>query len=57
MKYRTNEPYGSPVALFTGDKEFAIAPGWNTEGRIFIRQIDPLPITVLAVIPEVDVGG
>lgn len=35
----------------------ALAPGtWNTEGVICIQQDDPLPVTILGLIPEVTVG-
>ena len=54
---RTNEPLGSAENLFTGDAEMALNAGYSKGGRVFIRQSDPLPITVLAVIPSVMVGG
>jgi len=54
---RTNEPLGSAENLFTGDAEQSLQSGYSKGGRIFIRQSDPLPITILAVIPVVAVGG
>lgn len=45
------------TSLFSGDIEKAIPATWNVNGRIFIRQADPTPLTVLAVIPDVTVGG
>jgi hypothetical protein len=49
--------YGLPIPLFTGKIEVAIRSTWNTGGRVFLRQRDPLPLTVLNVIPNVSVGG
>ena len=34
------------------DQEFHIEPEWNTNGRIFIRQSLPTPLTVLAIVPQ-----
>jgi hypothetical protein len=42
-----------PVALFTGDKEIPFPKGWNKDGRVYIRQNQPLPMTVLAIIPRI----
>jgi hypothetical protein len=42
--------------LATGDFDVVVAPHWNTDGRVFVRQTAPLPATVLAIIPEVVPG-
>ena len=57
MKQREFELLGQPTQLITGDREVVITPDWNTGARIFIRQTDPLPLTLLAVVPDVTVGG
>jgi len=49
---REFEPIGEPTALLTGDKEIRIFSNWNKTGRIFLRQKDPLPMTILALIPD-----
>ncbi|KKL14153.1 hypothetical protein LCGC14_2518630, partial [marine sediment metagenome] len=54
-KQRETEKIGAPVALFTGDKKVTIQPSWKSNGRLFYRQVDPLPFTILAVIPELEV--
>lgn len=41
--------------MFTGDVRVPLGAGYN-KGRVFIRQSDPMPITVSAIIPEVTVG-
>lgn len=45
------------VELRTGLVEINITSTWNEKGRVCIRQVDPLPATVLAVIPNGEVGG
>jgi hypothetical protein len=42
---------------FTGQETIAIETTWGDYGRVFIRQIDPLPITILGILPNVDLGG
>lgn len=54
--WRENEDYGDPTALFTGDKGLPPGPDWNTHGRVFMRQKDPLPVTILSIIPEITIG-
>lgn len=55
-KWRQFEDIGDPTALLTGDKEERLLPHNTTLGRVLIRQIHPLPCTVLAIIPSVEVG-
>lgn len=55
LLFRTsNDAMGQALPLFTGDKTITFPGGQNTHGRIRIKQTMPLPLTVLAVIPEVD---
>ena len=49
--------YEPPLESITGQVEISISNNWQGKGRVFIRQSDPLPLTVLAVIPEVTIGG
>ncbi|QLG93706.1 hypothetical protein HZF02_17880 [Pseudomonas yamanorum] len=51
------DDYESPIELLTGQAEIPISNDWQGKGRVFIRQVDPLPLSVLAVIPEVTIGG
>lgn len=55
--FRTDEGYEEATRLFTGDKTIVMRSSWGTDGRVMIQQPDPLPVTVLAVIPEVTPGG
>ena len=56
-KQRAAENYDDPVTLLTGIADILIAGNWNKDGRVFVRQSDPLPLSILAVIPEVTIGG
>lgn len=49
--------YQSSTALFTGDLKHTLGGGYTDGGRIFIRQTDPLPITILALMPLISIGG
>jgi hypothetical protein len=52
MKQREDENMGDPTALLTGDKQIVLEPSWNSNGRIFLRQVNPLPMNILAIIPD-----
>jgi hypothetical protein len=43
----------SAVALFSGDKTVSFPGGWDTDGYIRIEQDQPLPMTVLSIMPVV----
>jgi hypothetical protein len=45
------------IELKTNKQEIYIEPVWSLGGGIRIEQRDPLPMSILSVIPEVDVGG
>jgi hypothetical protein len=51
LKIRDSEGYDDPVSLKTGVVDVAIKSEWNSNGRVFIRQVDPVPLSVLAIIP------
>ncbi|MCE0931633.1 hypothetical protein [Pseudomonas monteilii] len=57
LKQRAGENYGEPIDLLTGRAEMEIPCNWDSEGRLFIRQSDPLPLTILGVMPNVQSGG
>lgn len=52
LKPRSDEPYNNPPALKTEVVDVQIESSWNSNGRVFIRQTDPVPLTVLAVYPS-----
>ncbi|HGW1252719.1 hypothetical protein B6I54_04680 [Klebsiella pneumoniae] len=54
---REFEFYDDPVDDATGKVEVKLDSNWDKNGRVKIRQTDPLPLSVLAVIPRITVGG
>lgn len=54
---RTTEAYGTPPVLQDGVAEIVLMPSWNDQGQIFIRQENPLPLTISSVTLEVAAGG
>lgn len=59
--YETKAPYreryNSPLPLETGVSTLNIATNWSEKGRVFVQQADPLPLTILAIIPDVTIAG
>ncbi|HHK8874966.1 TPA: hypothetical protein ACQZB3_000546 [Escherichia coli] len=54
---REYEFYDRPVEDATGTIDINIDANWSKGGRIYVRQSDPLPLSILAVIPSISVGG
>lgn len=50
-------PYDGTDKSFTGQVEMNVSTSFSVYGRVFIRQTDPLPLTVLGIIPSLEVGG
>lgn len=57
IKQRTTEPWGSPPALQTAELEVMTSPSWQAGGQVFVRQENPLPLTVAGMTLEVAIGG
>jgi len=49
--------YGIALPLVSDDVKENLGGGYADGGRICLRQLDPLPITVLALIPVITPGG
>ena len=43
---------GTAIPVFTGDKEIEFRGNYETDGFIFVRQTQPLPLTVLSLYPN-----
>lgn len=56
---RTFEPkaWDGTADLNTKQLELPMTADYDTSGSVIIRQDDPLPLTILGVIPHVDLGG
>lgn len=50
LKVRQDEDMDDPVALLTGTEDVKIEGKWNRNGRVFMRQVDPVPLTILTLI-------
>lgn len=44
-----------PTPLYTGDKKILMPDGYNKEGQIYIKQDQPLPLNITAIISKVSV--
>ncbi len=47
----------STIALRSQEVEVNVKPSWNKRGQVRIQQRDPLPLGIVAIIPEIDIGG
>lgn len=58
MKWRSTEKYDTPIKLFT-DKKKIIIPraNWDDTVMVTITQPDPLPLTILSLVPQIEAGG
>lgn len=54
-KQRTNEPYGAPPNAVTGTVAVLTTPSWKDEGKVCVRQADPLPLKITGL--TVDLAG
>ena len=45
-------PMNEGIAPFTGDKEVEFRGNYETDGFIFVRQTQPLPLTILSLYPR-----
>ena len=57
IKFLGQENFREDIDLFSGDKVVQTAQKWNKKGQTFVRHIAPLPLTVLAIIADVEVGS
>lgn len=57
LKIRNLEGYDEPTGLFTGIVDINIDASWNSNGRFWIRQVDPCPMTILAITPDGEIEG
>lgn len=51
------DPMGTAPPLFSGDLEIDLDGGWDEDGQYVLRHDQPLPFTVLALMPEVRTTG
>jgi hypothetical protein len=56
-KQRSTEAWNEAIQLYTGDISLVPEWDWNTHGSMWVKQFDPLPMTILAIMPDVVIGG
>lgn len=56
LKARSDEPYDTAPEWKTGEYEMVISPTWGREGSICFEQRDPVPLTVLSLTLDVEIG-
>jgi len=57
FKIREFEGYDDSIALYSGVMDVNTASTWDKNGRFVVVQTDPLPFTVLSLLPQVAVSG
>lgn len=49
--------YDAPIGLTTGSVKITILPTWNTNGKIRVSPNGPVPLNILAILPDIEIGG
>lgn len=57
FKQRTDEPWNVPDYLMTGPYRIPLQAGWQKTGQVFLRQNQPLPLGLSAVVVTAQVGN
>lgn len=53
---RTNENWGEPIALQNDQKRMPIGTTWDEDSFTYFLLDDPLPVTLLSLVQEIEVG-
>ena len=56
MRERTNEAMGRPTRLVNGIHYQFISTNWDEDGQTYFVQENPLPITLLSLVTDIEVG-
>ena len=56
MKERTDENWGEPTRLQEGIRYQNIGTVWDEDGFTYFRLDDPLPVTLLSIVSDIEVG-
>jgi len=57
MKVRSNEPYGTAPSFKSDELEIVLNAQWGKTGQVFIRQSNPLPVSLVGLTLEAVFGG
>jgi len=55
-KQRQGEAWNEAIKLYTGDIRISCPWDWTSHGSVVVKQFDPLPMTILSVMPDVTIG-
>lgn len=56
MRPRTTEPYGHPAKMINGISYQMLSSNWDSEGQTYFVQQNPLPVTLLSIVSDIEVG-
>lgn len=56
-KARSDENYDQPINMQTGKVQIRMDTNWGKSANVCLRVSDPVPVGILAIIPDVTVGG
>jgi len=56
VPFRTDGISDDPIGLETGIKNVSIPSGYTTSSKVYFRVEDPVPMTILSVVPNLDVS-
>ena len=57
IKWRSSEAYGDSIKLKTGKQYVVPASTWTDTLSVVVKQEDPLPMSILSIVPEIVAGG
>lgn len=55
-KQRSTEAWNEAIRMYTGDFDMTPMWDWDRHGNVVVKQFDPLPMTILAIMPEITIG-
>lgn len=56
LRERTSEQYGHATRQINGMKYQLMHTEWNEDGQTYFTQTDPLPVNILSIVSDVEVG-
>ncbi|HEY7824467.1 MAG TPA: hypothetical protein VIG24_16620 [Acidimicrobiia bacterium] len=55
-KQRSTEAWSEAIGAYTGDLRITPMANWTNGGNVVVKQFDPLPMTILAIMPDLTMG-
>lgn len=56
VKQRSDEDWDQPTGMTTGYYKMQVLGNWGTDASFYLQQPDPLPMTVVGLVPELEFG-